>query len=256
MSTDSQLQQAVIDELGWEPSVISAHIGVTAAAGVVTLSGHVANFSQNMRLKRPQRRVKGVKAIAEEIEVRLPVEGQRSDQEIAAAAIDRMGWDVTIPKDTVKIQVQDGWVTLSGQVDWFYQKENAGKEVRHLFGVRGLSDHIVIKPRVDVANLSEDITHALHRSWFFDPRTIDVTATGGRVHLTGSVSLLHDKQMQPPPPGRHPASRAFRTISPFPSRYRRDKDIIMPKHDSLVAIYATHDAAETAIRQVSKADWT
>lgn len=195
MSTDSQLQQAVQEELSWEPSVISAHIGVTAANGVVTLTGHVSNYPQKHAAEVAARRVRGVKAVAEEIEVRLPYETQRSDEAIAAAAIDRMGWDVTIPKDAVKVQVEKGWVTLNGQVDWFYQKENAGKELRHLFGVVGLSNAITIKPRVDTVSLSDDITHALHRSWYFDPTTVTVSAEGGTVRLTGSVHLPHDKQL-------------------------------------------------------------
>lgn len=175
MSNDTHLQQAVIDELSWEPSVASAQIGVTAASGVVTLMGHVTSFAQKHAAAR---RVKGVKAVAEEIEVQLPFESRRTDEDIAAAAVDRMGWDVSIPKDAVKVQVENGWVTLTGEVDWFYQKEAAGQELRHLSGVTGLSDQITIKPRVDVENISDDITHALHRSWFFDPQTIAVSAHG------------------------------------------------------------------------------
>ena len=195
MSTDSQLQQAVTEELSWEPSVISAHIGVAAASGVVTLTGHVKSYAQKHAAETATRRVRGVKAVAEEIEVRLPFETKRTDEDIAAAAIDRMGWDVSIPKDAVKVQVENGWVTLSGQVDWHYQKDAAGQELRHLSGVTGLSDQITIKPRVDVTNISDDITHALHRSWYFDPKTITVSADGGRVHLRGSVHLPHDRQV-------------------------------------------------------------
>jgi osmotically-inducible protein OsmY len=195
MSTDSQLQQAVIEELSWEPSVISAHIGVAANSGVVTLSGHVASYPQKHAAETATRRVRGVKAVAEELEVRLPFDAKRADEDIAAAAIERMGWDVTIPKDSVKVQVENGWVTLTGEVDWYYQQENAGKELRHLFGVVGLSNQITIKPRVDALNISDDITHALHRSWFFDARTVKVRAQGGRVYLSGSVHLPHDKQI-------------------------------------------------------------
>jgi len=195
MSTDSQLQQAVQEELSWEPSVISAHIGVTASNGIVTLTGHVSNYPQKHAAEVAARRVRGVRGVAEEIEVRLPYDTKRTDEEIAVAASDRMGWDVTLPKDSIKVQVEKGWVTLNGQVDWFYQKENAGKELRHLFGVVGLSNAITIKPRVDTATLSDDITHALHRSWYFDPKTVTVSAAGGKVHLTGSVHLPYDKQL-------------------------------------------------------------
>jgi osmotically-inducible protein OsmY len=195
MSTDSQLQRAVIDELSWEPSVVSAHIGVAAAAGVVTLSGHVMSYAQKHAAEAAARRVKGVNAVAEEIEVHLPFESKRTDEDIAAAAIDRMGWDVSIPRDSVKVQVENGWVTLTGEVDWYYQKDAAAQELRHLAGVTGLSDQITVKPRVDVANISDSITHALHRSWYFDPKTIVVSAIEGRVHLQGSVHLPYDKQL-------------------------------------------------------------
>ena len=195
MSTDSQLQQAVQDELSWEPSVISAHIGVAAQAGVVTLTGQVASFAQKHAAETAARRVRGVKAVAEEIEVRLPVETARTDEEIAAAAIDRMGWDVSIPKDAIQVSVANGWVTLTGQVDWYYQKEAATQELRHLSGVVGVSDQVTVRPRVDVGNISDAITHALHRSWYFDPSTITVTADGGRVHLGGTVHLPHDRQL-------------------------------------------------------------
>ncbi len=175
--------------------MVSAHIGVAAAAGVVTLSGHVMSYAQKHAAEAAARRVKGVNAVAEEIEVHLPFESKRTDEDIAAAAIDRMGWDVSIPRDSVKVQVENGWVTLTGEVDWYYQKDAAAQELRHLAGVTGLSDQITVKPRVDVANISDSITHALHRSWYFDPKTIVVSAIEGRVHLQGSVHLPYDKQL-------------------------------------------------------------
>ena len=174
---------------------ISAHIGVAAHDGIVTLSGHVTTYPQRHAAETAARRVRGVKAVVEEIEVRLPFDTRRSDEDIAAAALDRMGWDVTIPKDAIIVQVERGWVTLSGQVDWFYQKDNARKEIRHLHGVTGLSDQITIKPRADVADISDSITHALHRSWFFDPATVQVSAIGSVVRLSGSVDLPHDKKV-------------------------------------------------------------
>ena len=195
MTTDTQLRQAVTAELEWEPSVIAAHIGVAADGGVVTLSGHVTNYAQTHAAETAARRVKGVKAVAEEIEVRLPFDLQRTDEGIAAAVIDRIAWDVTIPKDVISVQVAKGWITLTGEVDWYFQKRNAEKEIRHLFGVIGLSDQITIKPRVDVDVLGDDIANALHRSWFSDAAAVSVSAQGGRVHLTGSVRLPHDRQV-------------------------------------------------------------
>jgi osmotically-inducible protein OsmY len=195
MPNDNRLQQAVLEELNWEPSVTAAHIGVTANAGVVTLSGHVESFAQKHAAEAAVRRVKGVKAIAEEIEVRLPYDTKRSDDEIARAAIGRFEWDVSIPRDAIKVSVEQGWITLTGEVDWHYQKDAASMDVRALFGVTGVSDQITIKPTVNASNISDDIMHALGRSWFFDPKTISVSAQGGKVRLTGTVSSWHDRQI-------------------------------------------------------------
>jgi len=195
MSQDNNLQHAVLEELNWEPSVIAAHIGVVANAGVVTLTGHVESFAQKHAAETAVRRVKGVKAVAEEIEVRLPYEKKRSDEEIAGAAIGRFEWDVSIPRDTIKVTVDAGWVTLTGEVDWHYQKDAASMDVRSLFGVTGVSNQITIKPTVNISNISDDIMHALGRSWFFDPKTISVSAQGGKVRLTGTVNSWHDRQL-------------------------------------------------------------
>jgi len=195
MSQDNNLQQSVLEELNWEPSVTAAHIGVAANAGVVTLTGHVESLAQKHAAETAVRRVKGVKAVAEEIEVRLPYETKRSDEEIAGAAIGRFEWDVSIPRDTIKVTVDAGWVTLTGEVDWHYQKDAASMDVRSLFGVTGVSNQITIKPTVNTSNISDDIMHALGRSWFFDPKTISVTAQGGKIRLTGTVKSWHDRQL-------------------------------------------------------------
>ncbi len=122
MSHDSDLQQAVLAELGWEPSVTAAHIGVAASAGVVTLTGHVRNYAEKHAVETAAARVKGVKAVAEELEIRLDAGTSRGDDAIAAAAVDRLAWDVSVPYDSVKVKVEKGWLTLSGQVNWRYQK--------------------------------------------------------------------------------------------------------------------------------------
>jgi len=195
MSKDSELQQAVLAELRWEPSVTAAHIGVVANGGVVTLTGHVESLAEKHAAEVAARRIKGVRAIAEEIEVRLPFDAKRTDDEIASAATNRLAWDVAIPRDAIAVTVEDGRITLTGEVDWYYQKEAAAENVRRLFGVVGVSNRITIKPRVNVSNISDDIMHALHRSWFFDPKTIDVTAYGGKVRLSGNVNSPHDRQL-------------------------------------------------------------
>jgi osmotically-inducible protein OsmY len=193
MSNDSELKQAVLAELNWEPSVVAAHIGVTSSAGVVTLSGHVNNFAAKWAAEAAAGRVKGVKAVAEELEVRLPGHIKRGDDEIAAAAIERLAWNVSIPLDAIKVKVEKGWVTLTGQVEWNYQREEASQEIRTLSGVTGVSNQTTIKPKVNAANISDDIATALHRTWF-DPKTINVSAEGGKVELSGTVKSWHDRE--------------------------------------------------------------
>jgi len=195
MNSDSILQKSVLAELAWEPSVTAAHIGVTADAGVITLTGHVESFEQKHAAEAAASRVRGVKAVAEEIEVLLPFERKRGDDAIAAAAIERLAWNASLPPDAVKVKVEKGWITLTGQVDWHYQQGAAEQDVRLLHGVIGVSNQTTIKPRVNVASLSDDISHALHRSWFFDGSDITVTAIGGKVTLTGRVHSPHERQV-------------------------------------------------------------
>jgi osmotically-inducible protein OsmY len=187
MSHDRHLQQAVLAALDWEPSVTAAHIGVAAEDGIVTLSGHVRTFVEKRAAEAAARRVKGVKAVAEEIEVRLPADTKRTDEDIAAAVLERLAWDASVPEDAVMVKVENGWVTLTGFVEWFYQKVAAEEDVRPLRGVVGVSNQLMVRPRVNVPHISDAITHALHRSWFFDPKTISVYADGGRVVLSGTV---------------------------------------------------------------------
>ena len=194
MSSDSDLQKAVMAELNWEPSVTAAHIGVTAKGGVVALTGHVGSYAEKHAAEVATGRVKGVKAVAEELEIHLPMDARRSDEDIAAAAIERLSWDVSVPRDAVKVKVEKGWVTLSGQVDWYFQKDLAQQDIRRLFGVLGLSNQITIKPKVDASHISADITHALHRTWFYEPSKVNVSADGGRVKLTGHVGSYHDRE--------------------------------------------------------------
>jgi osmotically-inducible protein OsmY len=195
MSKDTNLQQAVAAELGWEPSITASHIGVTADDGVVTLSGLVNSFVQKHAAEDAARRVKGVRAVAEEIEVRLAFDGKRGDDDIAAAAVSRLAWDMSVPRDTIKVQVEKGWVTLTGTVEWHSQRVAAVAAIRPLMGVVGVSDQVVLSPRVSTSNISDDIMHALHRSWFFDGDTIKVSANGGAIKLTGTVSSWHDRQV-------------------------------------------------------------
>jgi len=195
MSKDSKLQKAVLAELAWEPRVTAGHIGATAEDGVVTLSGHVSSFVERHAAEAAARRVNGVKAVVEGIEVRLAFDGGRGDEDIAAAAIERLAWDASVPVDSIKVGVEKGWVTLTGAVEWFFQKESAEQAVRALRGVLGVTNQIALHPRPNVTTLSDDISHALGRSWFFNPATIEVTDEDGRVRLTGTVPSPHARQV-------------------------------------------------------------
>jgi osmotically-inducible protein OsmY len=192
---DSQLQQEIMSELYYEPSINAAHIGVAVNEGIVTLTGHVESFSEKYMAEKAAGRVKGVKALAEDIEVRLPFDKTRADDEIAAAAIDRLAWDTAIPSEAIKVKVDNGWITLTGQVEWNYQKDAAEQDVRRLFGVTGVSNQATIKPTSKASNIKKDIEFALSRSWSSHTNTITVSETDGEVQLSGTVHSWHDRKM-------------------------------------------------------------
>ncbi len=193
MTNDSALKKTVLEELSWEPSVNSAHIGVAAHDGVITLTGHVEKYSDKHAAEVAAGRVKGVKAIAEQIEVRFPYSIKKSDEDIANAVINRMAWNAQIPAGKIMVKVEQGWVTLSGKVDWYYQKISAENDIRHLLGVAGVSNMISITPTASASDISNNIDHALNRSWFFNDDDVSVSAIGGKVHLTGTADSWHDR---------------------------------------------------------------
>jgi|AntAceMinimDraft_12_1070368.scaffolds.fasta_scaffold05511_10 VCBS repeat-containing protein len=192
MSTDHKLKEDVTAALGWEPSIAADHIGVAVEDGVVTLTGHVDSYWQKSQAERAIGRIRGVKGLAEELEVRLPGHMKKGDDEIAQAALHRMSSDIAIPKDAVKVKVQKGWVTLTGEVEWHYQKDAAAREVRSLAGVTSVTNDVTVKAHPNTAKISEDISHALHRNYFTD-ENVKVTATGGKVRLTGHVPSWSDR---------------------------------------------------------------
>lgn len=194
MNDDHKLRTDVLAELAWEPSVNEDHIGVAAEKGVVTLSGHVENYWQKAAAERATGRVKGVRAIAEEIEIRVPGSVRHSDDEIAAAALQRMSWNVSIPADAVKVRVQEGFVTLSGEVAWHYQHDEVARSIHSLPGVIGVSNRITVKRRPDTSTIQSDISHALHRSYLSNDH-VKVTAEDGEVRLTGSVDSWRDRNL-------------------------------------------------------------
>jgi osmotically-inducible protein OsmY len=156
---DKQLRQSVIDELAWEPSVNVSQIGVAVLNGVVTLSGHVPTHLEKRSAEMAAQRVRGVKAIVEEIEVRLRGEDRWGDNAIANRALQRLESDAVVPKDRITLKVEGGWVTLKGEVDWYFQKTAAERDVHNLTGVRGLTNQISITPQ---AGASESWSRTRH----------------------------------------------------------------------------------------------
>lgn len=181
------LQRAVLNELRWEPSVNAAEIGVTATEDVVTLSGLVDSYADRVAAERAAKRVRGVRGVANGLEVRLPDEKLRTDTDIAEAAVRVLEWDAWVPHDRVRATVRGGWVTLEGEVDWKYQAEQAERVVRHLTGVLGVSNLITVRPRLKPADVEEKIEAALKRSAAIDAGRVRVETVGGRVVLRGML---------------------------------------------------------------------
>jgi osmotically-inducible protein OsmY len=195
MISDLQLRQDVLDELEFEPSVNAAHIGVTANRGVVTLTGFVTSYAEKTTAERAARRVKGVKAIAEEIEVRLPSDTKRADDEIAARAIDIVKWQVGLPADRIKVKVEKGVVTLTGEVDWQFQKTEADHVVHKLSGVVDVLNQIRVASPVQAVEVKEKIENALRRSAELEASRITVETEGGRVILKGRVHAWYERDI-------------------------------------------------------------
>jgi osmotically-inducible protein OsmY len=195
MPNPDQLQQSVLAALRWEPGLSAAQIGVAAYAGVITLTGVVDSYAEKHTAETATRRVKGVLAVAQEIEVQVPFERQRGDEQIALAVLDRLAWDASIPPNTVNVRVEKGWVTLAGEVGWHYQREAEIQYVRRMHGVTGVSSTISIKPGVNTVSISNDISVALHRACFPDAEAITVTEKDGKVRLAGNVHSWHALQV-------------------------------------------------------------
>jgi osmotically-inducible protein OsmY len=187
MKNDSQLQQDVMKELEWEPRVDHAHIGVSTKEGVVTLSGEVPSYGAKHEAVKAARRVYGVKAVADELEVKLPGVSERTDTDIAGAAVLALKANYSVPDEKIKVTVRHGWITLEGTVEWQYQKTAAEGCVRYLTGVRGVSNQITIKPRATPSDVKGKIEDALKRSAEMDARRITVDVDGEKVTLRGSV---------------------------------------------------------------------
>jgi osmotically-inducible protein OsmY len=194
MSEDLKLQQRVIDELEFDPSVKAAHIGVAVRLGVVTLTGHVESYREKFAAERAARRVKGVHAIAQEIEVRLPSDKKTADDEIAVRALKLIDWDVAVPPGAVRVKVEHGTVTLTGDVDWAFQRAEAEHDMRKLGGVKAVVNDIRVRPRVQVNDVHAQIRGAFERAAELDASHVTVEVKDGKVFLGGKVKSWIERE--------------------------------------------------------------
>jgi len=187
LRTDTEINKDIVAELKWEPSLRNDDIAVGVRDGVVTLAGFVDSYADRYKAENVVSKVKGVKAIVNEIEVKLPSGSSRPDPDIARAALDALTWNISVPKDRIKVKVDKGWLTLEGDVDWYYQKEAAERAVRYLTGVKGVSNLITLRSRPVPSDVKQKIKDALQRGAEFDAEHITVEVEGNKAILRGTV---------------------------------------------------------------------
>jgi osmotically-inducible protein OsmY len=195
MKTDSQLQHDVMAELEWDPSIHHCDIGVSVTNGVVTLSGLVRSYAEKIEAEKAVHRVAGTRAIAEELEVRYPSDAKTADSEIAKRIVDVIAWDALVPADSIQVKVEHGWVTLSGAVGWFYQKEAARRAAGRITGVVGISNLITLRHAPVASDIKERIMAAIKRSAHTDAASVTVLTDGGKVTLGGRVKAWSERQI-------------------------------------------------------------
>lgn len=192
---DSDLRQNVIDELEFDPSFEASSIGVAAKNGIVTLSGHVSSYAEKQAAERAARRVKGVMGIAQEIEIRYPTDKKTSDDEIARRCVNIIAWDTTLPEGKISVKAERGWVTLTGEVPWHYQRVAAESGVRKISGVTGITNLITIQQKVQATDVKHKIEEALKRNAEIEAQGIRVTVTDTSVRLEGKVNAWHERDV-------------------------------------------------------------
>jgi osmotically-inducible protein OsmY len=192
--TDKDLKQHVQSALDWEPSLDAIDIGVSADEGVVTLRGNVASYAEKVTAERVTLRVYGVKGVANDLAVHLASLFERTDTEVAQAAVGALKWNTMVPADRVTVTVKNGWLSLNGTLDWQYQKDAAGRAVRDLTGVKGVMNNVTVQPRVKTIDVRDKIEAAFKRSAEIDARRVNVNATDGKVILSGNVRSWAERQ--------------------------------------------------------------
>lgn len=194
MKTDVQIQKDVMDELKWQPFLHSSEIGVAVKDGVVTLSGQVDTYGKKLSAENAAKKVIGVKAVAEDIQVGISPAYRKTDTEIAGAVINALKWHTAIPEDSIKIKVEDGVVRLEGEVEWDFQRTSAKNAVQYLTGVRSVINLIVVRPKLNAEDLERKIRAAFHRSATIDSEKVAVDVIGSKAILSGKVRSFAEKQ--------------------------------------------------------------
>jgi len=193
MKTDTQLRNDIQAELTWAPEVKTSDVGVIVKDGVVTLTGHLASHAEKYAVERAVQRVHGVKALAVELTVKLPFDNQRTDADIAMAVECALDWNALVPDDKIQPLVENGWITLAGEVEWGYQRSAAESAVRDLMGVTGVSNLVKVKPKVSPADVEKKIHDALSRQADREARKLAITVNGSQVTLRGTVHSWTDR---------------------------------------------------------------
>ena len=191
---DTELRRRVLEELDWEPSIDASAVGVAAKDGVVTLSGTVTSYAQKKNAERAARRVSGVKAVAEDLAIKLPGAATRGDTDIAQSVLSSLRFNVSIPSERVQVTVEDGWVTLDGEVEWQFQKSTAENAIKYTMGVKGITNRINVKPLLRAADAKTKIEGAFARRAQLDANQIKVEAIDNKVVLRGNVRTWQAKE--------------------------------------------------------------
>jgi osmotically-inducible protein OsmY len=193
---DKALQEAVLRELEWDPKVDATHVGVIANDGAVTLVGSVPSYADKLAAVRAAERVYGVRAVADNLEVKLPSKSKRDDAELAEEIARELKWNSLVP-DTVGAEVRNGYVTLRGEVEWGYQRDAAERAVRYITGVIGVANLITVKPQAkpDPHEVEQRVAEAIKRMADLDARSIWASTTNGTVHLHGTVHSVYEKKL-------------------------------------------------------------
>jgi osmotically-inducible protein OsmY len=194
MRSDDEIKRDVEEELRWDRDIDATDIGVSVKNGVVTLTGFVRSYMQKYDAERDAKRIAGVVGVANDIEVRLPVIHQKPDPELARDAVEEIKNELPYSHNLIKVVVNNGWVSLEGDVEWFYQKERAEAAVRRVRGVKGITNYISVKPKVEPTDVKRKIEEALKRSAEIDANRITVEANGNEVVLKGTVRSWAERE--------------------------------------------------------------